>query len=184
MITTRSAFFSSELMNFFMLGDEERISLDDVTGSYAGAMGLGQFMPSSYREYAVDLDGDGRRDLWSSMADIIGSVANYLHRHGWEPGQPVTYPAIVSDNADMNLVTKRDFKPKKSVTEIAGGGFKSAEPVSGDTLAAVAGLEEEDGYHYWLTFKNFYVITRYNRSPLYAMAVFELSEAILAGFED
>jgi len=180
----RSAFFSSELMNFFILGDEERISLDDVTGSYAGAMGLGQFMPSSYREYAVDLDGDGRRDLWSSMADIIGSVANYLHRHGWEPGQPVSYPAIVSDNADMNLVTKRDFKPKKSVTEIAGGGFKSAEPVSGDKLAAVAGLEEEDGYHYWLTFKNFYVITRYNRSPLYAMAVFELSEAILAGFED
>lgn len=180
----RSAFFSSELMNFFILGDEERISLDDVTGSYAGAMGLGQFMPSSYREYAVDLDGDGRRDLWSSMADIIGSVANYLHRHGWEPGQPVTYPAIVSENADMNLVTKRDFKPKKSVTEIAGGGFKSTEPVSGDTLAAVAGLEEEDGYHYWLTFKNFYVITRYNRSPLYAMAVFELSEAILAGFED
>ncbi|NCF61547.1 MAG: lytic murein transglycosylase B [Gammaproteobacteria bacterium] len=180
----RSAFFSSELMNFFMLGDEERISLDDVTGSYAGAMGLGQFMPSSYREYAVDLDGDGRRDLWSSMADIIGSVANYLHRHGWEPGQPVTYPAIVSDDADMTLVTKRDYKPKKSVTEIAGGGFKSAEPVSGETLAAVAGLEEEDGYHYWLTFKNFYVITRYNRSPLYAMAVFELSEAILAGFED
>ena len=180
----RSAFFSSELMNFFILGDEERISLDDVTGSYAGAMGLGQFMPSSYREYAVDLDGDGRRDLWSSMADIIGSVANYLHRHGWEPGQPVTYPAIVSENADMNLVTKRDFKPKKSVTEIAGGGFKLAEPVSGDALAAVAGLEEEDGYHYWLTFKNFYVITRYNRSPLYAMAVFELSEAILAGFED
>jgi membrane-bound lytic murein transglycosylase B len=173
----RSAFFSSELMNFFMLGDEERISLDDVTGSYAGAMGLGQFMPSSYREYAVDLDGDGRRDLWSSMADIIGSVANYLHRHGWEPGQPVTYPAIVSDDADMTLVTKRDYKPKKSVTEIAGGGFKSAEPVSGETLAAVAGLEEEDGYHYWLTFKNY-------RSPLYAMAVFELSEAILAGFED
>ena len=180
----RSAFFSSELMNFFMLGDEERISLNDVKGSYAGAMGLGQFIPSSYREYAVDLDGDGRRDLWSSMADIIGSVANYLHRHGWEPGQPVTYPAIVSDDADMTLVTKRDFKPKKSVTEIAGGGFKSAEPVSGDTLAAVAGLEEEDGYHYWLTFKNFYVITRYNRSPLYAMAVYELSEAILAGFED
>jgi len=180
----RSAFFSSELMNFFMLGDEEGISLDDVKGSYAGAMGLGQFIPSSYREYAVDLDGDGRRDLWSSMPDIIGSVANYLHRHGWEPGQPVTYPAIVSDDADMNLVTKRDFKPKKSVTEIAEGGFESAEPVSGDRLAAVAGLEEEDGYHYWLTFKNFYVITRYNRSPLYAMAVFELSEAILAGIED
>ncbi len=178
----RSAFFSSELMNFFMLGDEERISLDDVTGSYAGAMGLGQFMPSSYREYAVDLDGDGRRDLWSSMDDVIGSVANYLHRHGWEYGEPITYRAMVAEGADMELVSRRDFKVKMTVDELAAGGFESTEPVSGDILAAVARLEEEEGDSYWLTFKNFYVITRYNRSPLYAMAVFELSEAIRKDF--
>ena len=103
-IRDRSDFFSKELMNFFLLGDEEGLPLEDVTGSYAGAMGLGQFMPSSYREYAVDMDGDGRRDLWSSMPDVIGSVANYLHRHGWEPGQPVTYPAVLSDTADKSLV--------------------------------------------------------------------------------
>jgi membrane-bound lytic murein transglycosylase B len=147
-------------------------------------MGLGQFMPSSYREYAVDLDGDGRRDLWSSMEDVIGSVANYLHRHGWVYGEPVTYQATVAGDANMDLVSRRDFKAKMTVDELAAGGFKSTLPVSGDTLAAVARLEEEDGDSYWLTFKNFYVITRYNRSPLYAMAVFDLSEAIRKNFEE
>jgi membrane-bound lytic murein transglycosylase B len=179
----RSGFFSRELMNFIILGGEEDLPLDDVTGSYAGAMGLGQFMPSSYREYAVDLDGDGRRDLWSSLPDVIGSVANYLHRHGWEPEQPVTYPAVVADGADLDLAAKRDFKPKISVGELAEAGFSSSESVSSDTSAALARLEEEDGYHYFITFKNFYVITRYNRSPLYAMAVYELSEAIRNGME-
>lgn len=182
-IRDRSEFFSKELMNFFMLGDEEGLPLEEVTGSYAGAMGLGQFMPSSYREYAVDMDGDGRRDLWSSMPDIIGSVANYLHRHGWELGQPVTYPAMLSADADMSLVTKSDFKAKTPVSDLAAAGIVSAEPVSPDTLATVASLEEEDGDHYFITFKNFYVITRYNRSPLYAMAVYELSEAVRSGFE-
>jgi membrane-bound lytic murein transglycosylase B len=180
----RSGFFSKELMNFVVLGGEEGLPLKDVTGSYAGAMGLGQFMPSSYREYAVDLDEDGRRDLWSSMADIIGSVANYLLRHGWEQGEPVTYPATVAADADMELVTRRDFKPRMTVAELEEGGFTSAETLSGDVLAALGRLEEEDGESYWITFKNFYVITRYNRSPLYAMAVFELSEAIRAGFEE
>ena len=179
----RSDFFSKELMHFLILGGEEDLPLDDVTGSYAGAMGLGQFMPSSYREYAVDLDGDGRRDLWSSLPDVIGSVANYLHRHGWEADQPVTYPAVMAEGADMELVMKRDFKPKISVAEIEEGGFSSSVPVSGETLAAVARLEEQDGDRFFITFKNFYVITRYNRSRLYAMAVYELSEAIRSGFE-
>jgi len=180
----RSEFFSKELMKFIVLGDEENLPLIEVKGSYAGAMGLGQFMPSSYLEYAVDLDGDGRRDLWSSMADVIGSVANYLHRHGWQYGKPVTYRAVVGDGADMALVSKRDFRVKKTVSDLEQAGFTSTEPVDGDTLAALARLEEKDGNVYWMTFKNFYVITRYNRSALYAMAVFELSEAVKAGFED
>ncbi len=179
----RSDFFSRELMQFLLLGREEGLPLRDVTGSYAGAMGLGQFMPSSYREYAVDLDGDGRRDLWSSMSDVIGSVANYLHRHGWEYGQPVTYAAEVSEDADMDLVTRRDFKPKMTAAELAGGGFAPRAPVDSDMPAAVVRLEEQEGDSYWITFENFYVITRYNRSPLYAMAVFELSEAIREGFQ-
>jgi len=183
----RSDFFSRELMQFLLLGSEESLPLREVTGSYAGAMGLGQFMPSSYREYAVDLDKDGRRDLWSSMPDIIGSVANYLHRHGWEPGQPVAWPAEVAQGADMALVADRDYKANKGLGELAAGGFSAADPRVADgipdtTLATVARLEETDGDRYWLTFKNFYVITRYNRSPLYAMAVYELSEAIRAGY--
>jgi len=182
-IRDRSDFFSKELMNFFVLGNEEGLPLEEVTGSYAGAMGLGQFMPSSYLEYSVDMDGDGRRDLWSSMPDIIGSVANYLHRHGWQLGQPVTYPAVLTPDADKSLFEKRDFKAKTPVSELAEKGITSSQPVSPDTLAAVASLEEEDGDHYFVTFKNFYVITRYNRSPLYAMAVYELSEAIREGYQ-
>jgi membrane-bound lytic murein transglycosylase B len=183
----RSEFFSRELMQFLLLGSEEGLPLREVTGSYAGAMGLGQFMPSSYREYAVDLDGDGRRDLWSSMSDVIGSVANYLHRHGWQAGQPVTYPAVVAADADLSLVARNDFKPKQPVEALGAAGFALRLPTAGrepigDRLAAVARLEEQEGASYWITFDNFYVITRYNRSPLYAMAVFELSEAIRDGF--
>jgi membrane-bound lytic murein transglycosylase B len=184
----RSDFFSRELMQFLLLGSEETLPLREVTGSYAGAMGVGQFMPSSYREYAVDLDGDGRRDLWSSMPDVIGSVANYLHRHGWEPGQPVAWPASMAEGADTALVANRDFKPKKNMAELAAGGFTPSGTaadgrVTAETPATVTRLEESDGDRYWITFENFYVITRYNRSPLYAMAVHELSEAILAGYE-
>ena len=180
----RSPFFSKELMQFVKLGDEEGLPVREVTGSYAGAMGLGQFMPSSYREYAVDMDGDGRRDLWSSMADVIGSVANYLKRHGWQKGQPVTYPATVAEGADMGRVSKRSFKAETPVSELEAAGFTSTVPVPPDTLATIAALDEKDGKHYHMTFKNFYVITRYNRSPLYAMAVYELSELIKAGFEE
>ena len=179
----RSEFFSRELMQFMMLGKEEGLPLREVTGSYAGAMGLGQFIPSSYLEYAVEVDGDGLRDLWSSMPDVIGSVANYLHRHGWQPGQPFTYPAELAPDANLDLVTRRDFKPKKTVAELAEAGVTSATPVDSDTPVAVTRLEEKDGDAYFITFKNFYVITRYNRSPLYAMAVFELSQAILEGME-
>jgi membrane-bound lytic murein transglycosylase B len=178
----RSAFFSSELMNFLVLGQEENIPLVEVTGSYAGAMGLGQFMPSSYRAYAVDLDGDGQRDLWSSLDDIIGSVANYLHVHGWVYGDPVVMKATVSGEADMSLVADKDYKASRSVADLAAGGFSAAgaDPAA---LATVTGLEEKTGKEYWLTFKNFYVITRYNRSPLYAMAVHELSEEIRKGMQ-
>ena len=180
----RSDFFSKELMNFMVLGSEEDIPVREAKGSNAGAMGLGQFMPSSYREYAVDLDGDGRRDLWSSMADIVGSVATYRHRHGWQYRQPVTSRAIVAGSADLDLVTRRNFNPEKTVADLAAKGFRPSEEVAADTLAAVTRLEEESGRSYWVTYKNFYVITRYNRSPLYAMAVYDLSQAILAGYAE
>jgi membrane-bound lytic murein transglycosylase B len=178
----RSDFFSRELMQFIALGGEENLPLREVEGSYAGAMGLGQFMPSSYREYAVDLDGDGRRDLWSSLADVIGSVANYLHRHGWEPGQPVTSRAVVAADADMDRVSRRNLKPEKTLADLAQAGFRPVDEQPADLPAAVTRLREEAGQTYWLTYKNFYVITRYNRSPLYAMAVHDLARAIDAEY--
>jgi membrane-bound lytic murein transglycosylase B len=177
----RSEFFSGELMNFLVLGQEEGIPVDEATGSYAGAMGLGQFMPSSYREYAVDLNGDDRRDLWSSLDDVIGSVANYLHRHGWVYGAPVVLPLSLAQGARLELVADGDYKPKTAMSEVTAGGFISATPVAADELVTVVRLQEESAAAYWLGFKNFHVITRYNRSPLYAMAVYELSEEIRRG---
>ena len=177
----RSPFFSKELMQYMKLASEEGLPADEVTGSYAGAMGMGQFMPSSYREYAVDFDGDGKRDLWRSTPDVVGSVANYLHRHGWEPGQPVTRRAIASQGAAFDEISSRGYKPSLTVAEWQEKGFQSSNELSPDLPAAVLKLKEENRNTYWLTFKNFYVITRYNRSPRYAMAVYELSQEIKKG---
>jgi membrane-bound lytic murein transglycosylase B len=179
----RSGFFSSELLHFILLGQEENLPLTRVTGSYAGAMGMGQFIPSSYREYAVDFDGSGDRDLWRSTPDVVASVANYLHRHGWKPGEPVASPALAASGADPAMVAKRDFKPKQSLEELAASGYRPVDDLEQERLAAVLRLEEKGGDAYWLTFDNFYVITRYNRSPLYAMAVLQLSEEILEGMD-
>lgn len=176
----RSGFFSNELLEFLLLGREERLPLADVTGSYAGAMGMGQFIPSSYRAYAVDLDGDGSRDLWRSTPDAVGSVANYLHVHGWEAGGPVTRRAIAGSSAEHPAQEERDYKPRQSVLEWHELGFRSSPDLDPDRPAALLELDEGDRSTHWLTFQNFYVITRYNRSPLYAMAVHQLSEEILA----
>jgi membrane-bound lytic murein transglycosylase B len=180
----RSPFFSKELMHYMQLASEEGLPAAEVTGSYAGAMGMGQFMPSSYREYAVDFDGDGRRDLWRSTPDVVGSVANYLHRHGWQPGQPVTRRAIASSGAAFDEISSRNLKPTLTVAEWQEKGFQSSNELPPDLPAAVLKLAEENRNTYWLTFKNFYVITRYNRSPRYAMAVYELSQEIKKGMED
>jgi membrane-bound lytic murein transglycosylase B len=177
----RSAFFSGELMNFLVLGKEEGLPVTDVTGSYAGAMGLGQFMPSSYRAYAVDLDRDGRRDLWRSLDDVIGSVANYLHEHGWQAGEGVAYPLSATTDADQALVADRDYRPAHSLAALDAGGYASDSGLDPETQGAVVRLEEREGPSYWFVRNNFYVITRYNRSPLYAMAVVQLAEAIRQG---
>ena len=126
-----------------------------------------------------DRHGDGRRDLWGSLADVIGSVANYLHRHGWAYGQPVTSRARVADGADMERVSRRNLKPEATVAELGAAGFTPTDDVPEDLPAAVTRLREEDGDSYWLTYQNFYVITRYNHSPLYAMAVHQLGQAII-----
>jgi membrane-bound lytic murein transglycosylase B len=177
----RSDFFAREFLQFMVLSKEENLPLAEVTGSYAGAMGMGQFIPSSYRAYAVDFDGSGNRDLWRSTADVVASVANYLHEHGWRRGEPVVSPVTRTASADPALASSRHYKPDLRVAELTERGFVSAPEISPERRAAVLELEEEDRKAYWLVFDNFYVITRYNRSPLYAMAVHQLSEKIAAG---
>ncbi len=178
----RAEFFASELAHFMALAREEDLPLTEVRGSYAGAMGIGQFIPSSYRAYAVDFDDSGRRDLWRSLPDALGSVANYFAEHGWATGEPVVLEARPGDEAEL----PEDYPMSLDYTldELAEMGMEfEANGLDGDTPATLVRLELEDGYEYWIGLNNFYVITRYNRSPLYAMAVHQLSQAILEGRE-
>ena len=173
----RSKFFTSELEKYLILTHEEGLDPAKPLGSYAGAMGLGQFMPSSYLTYAVDFDGDGKRDIWNNETDAIGSVANYFARHGWKSGQPVTTP--VSGVTDVHKkFLDAGLKPRFTLGQLRQAGL-TLDPALGDDLAtALVKLVTDEGPEYWAGLHNFYVITRYNHSPLYAMAVYELGERI------
>ena len=172
----RAEFFRGELEQLLLIGKETSLDIAGLRGSYAGAMGMPQFLPSSYRKYAVDFDGDGKRNLWSSVPDVIGSVANYYKLHEWQPGEAVVVPASVSGTPDASLTD--DITPKTPIAEFRKLGVQPAAPVSDDALAALLPLETEDGLQYWFGLKNFYVITRYNRSTNYAMAVYEIAQGI------
>ncbi len=174
----RAEFFRSELEHFLLMGKEMTLDLAGLRGSYAGAMGIPQFMPSSYRKFAVDFDGDGQRNLWSNVADVIGSVANYYKLHEWQPGEAVVAPARVSTTPDTALVD--DITPKTKISDFRKLGIQAPASVSDGALAALLPLETENGMQYWFGFKNFYVITRYNRSTNYAMAVYEIAQGIKA----
>ncbi len=178
----RSEFFTGELEHYLILAREEDIDLLTTTGSYAGAMGYGQFIPSSYRHYAVDFDGDGKRDLWNSLPDIIGSVANYFHEHDWTPGTPVAVRAKVEGN-DYKTVLDLGYKPNTVLDAMRHDGITPVSPQPDESLAALLKFDQQNGPEYWLGFNNFYVITRYNHSPLYAMAVYQLSEEIREKYE-
>jgi membrane-bound lytic murein transglycosylase B len=180
----RADFFSKELGEFLLLAREERVDPRGALGSYAGAVGLPQFIPSSYRAYAVDFDGDGRRDLWGSHADVVGSVGNYLAMHGWQRGGPIAAPAMLTAGrpAGIPIAEKRPARPESTLAQLAAAGVSPAagsvgEAASADTRAALLELDG-DGPEYWLGFENFYAITRYNHSNLYAMAVFQLSREL------
>ncbi|MCB1744991.1 MAG: lytic murein transglycosylase B [Gammaproteobacteria bacterium] len=175
----RAEFFGRELAQYLLMTREERLDPLTQTGSYAGAMGIPQFIPSSYRHYAVDFDDDGVRDLLRSEADAIGSVASYLARHGWEKGGVVTVPAEV-DESRVKPIVDKGLKPHTAVAELRKAGVRSRVGLPADAPAALIELEGDAGREFWLGMNNFYVITRYNRSPLYAMAVHQLAEAIAA----
>ena len=178
----RSKFFTGELEQYLILAREEDIDVLTTTGSYAGAMGYGQFIPSSYRHYAVDFDGDGKRDLWNNKADIIGSVANYFHAHGWTAGTPVATPATVEGH-DYQTILDLGYQPNTVLDAMRHDGITPVTPLPDELLAALISFEQKNGPEYWLGFNNFYVITRYNHSPLYAMAVYQLSEEIRDAYE-
>jgi len=178
----RAAFFRKELENYLLLTRAEGIDPLNLRGSYAGAMGLGQFMPSSFLSYAVDFDGDGHRDLWRNPTDAIGSVANYFKKNGWRSGQPVAVPATVSGTRYPALVSQRLNPPKSSVAQLRSQGVTPREPVSDAQAAMLLEFAGQTGPEYWLGFDNFYAITRYNRSQLYALAVYQLSQAISAQY--
>ena len=174
----RAEFFRDELEQFVLMGKETSLDLAGLRGSYAGAMGMPQFMPSSYRKFAVDFDGDGKRNLWSSVPDVIGSVANYYKQHEWQPGAAVVVRARVNATPDAALTD--DITPKTPIGEFRKLGIQPTTTVSDEALAALLPLETESGMQYWFGFKNFYVITRYNRSTNYAMAVYEIAQGIKA----
>lgn len=174
----RAKFFAGELEQFLLLVREEDVDVTQARGSYAGAMGAGQFIPSSYRAYAVDGNGDGKRDLWADWDDILGSVANYFARHDWRAGAPVAVRATRSASFKGPEPTN-SLDLDSTVGKLRDMGYVFPTNLPAETPAAAYSYEAADGgTEYWVGFHNFRVITRYNRSPKYALAAYQLSEAI------
>lgn len=176
----RQTFFRGELRQFIQLSEEENIPATEILGSYAGAMGFGQFISSSYRHYAVDFDGDGVRDLMGNVDDAIGSVANYFAEHRWQASQPAAVPAWVSENTPVaELTSGRGQVLTHTIGELREHNIHFITALPDTTPARLFAFEEPEGnYSYWVGLPNFYAITRYNHSPLYAMAVLQLSKQL------
>ena len=175
----RSAFFRDELRQFLLLSNGHDIDPLTLTGSYAGAMGMAQFISSSYRAYAVDADGDGFANLWSSPRDAIFSVANYLARHGWQRDQPIFARVGVPANLPPALFNQ-SLETYTSVGELTNLSVTGLVSFAADMAATLMQLKRNSQTEYWVGLKNFYVITRYNHSHLYAMAVASLAAEIAA----
>jgi membrane-bound lytic murein transglycosylase B len=176
----RSEFFGKELTNFLLLSREESVDPFAALGSYAGAMGAPQFMPSSYRRYAVDGDGDGRRDLFSTWDDVVASVANYFREHGWQPEGPVLLEAQLAPDAQFTLDAK-NLELTDTLDSARAKGLRFDSPLPGATPVILIPAEGEHAPGVRIGFANFTVITRYNRSVRYAMAVHDLAQALVAG---
>ena len=175
----RAELFRAELEEYLLLARESGLDVARVKGSYAGAMGVPQFLPSSYRRFAIDFDGDGRRDLWRTAADVIGSVANYYRAHGWRDGEAIAVPAEVGEGG-VDTMLAAGIKPHLKLAELKHLGVVPLAPLEDGVEAALFSVETEAGPRYWLGLNNFYVITRYNRSVNYALAVHELARELRA----
>ncbi|GDS88796.1 membrane-bound lytic murein transglycosylase B [Escherichia coli] len=168
----RAEYFSGELETFLLMARDEQDDPLNLKGSFAGAMGYGQFMPSSYKQYAVDFSGDGHINLWDPV-DAIGSVANYFKAHGWVKGDQV---AVMANGQAPGL--PNGFKTKYSISQLAAAGLTPQQPLGNHQQASLLRLDVGTGYQYWYGMPNFYTITRYNHSTHYAMAVWQLGQAV------
>ncbi|WLD59004.1 lytic murein transglycosylase B [Salinispirillum sp. LH 10-3-1] len=172
----RNDYFYRELRALFRIAHEEQIDPLLLRGSYAGAMGVPQFMPSSYMAYAIDFNNDGKRDIWNNPVDAIGSVANYLAAHRWERDGPVAMRARVSGDDFEDIVANTRLQPHTSVADTLASGWEPIYDIDNDRMASTFRLDGEHGAEFWYGFNNLYVISRYNRSLSYAMAVYQLSQ--------
>jgi membrane-bound lytic murein transglycosylase B len=173
----RARFFRRELEHFLLLVREEQMRATDAFGSYAGAMGRPQFMPSSYRAYAVDSTGDGKRDIWNDWTDVAGSVANYFVEHGWRSGEEVVARATLGEGW-RGTVPENGLKAVDTVGSLSRQGVLFSTDLPADSAGQLITLEGKKGTEHWVGFHNFYVITRYNRSVMYALAVYQLGQEI------
>ncbi|MCK4609089.1 MAG: lytic murein transglycosylase B, partial [Gammaproteobacteria bacterium] len=175
--TKQQYFFQYELEQYFLLTKELKLDPQKVLGSFAGAVGYPQFMPGAYRQYAVDFDGNGTKDLFNDTADVTASIANFFKHLGWHKGEPITIPAVVKGDAYKTILNHRLTTPY-TIAELKKLGITPATSIPNNTKANLLRLKTKNGYEFWLALHNFYVITRYNASPLYAMAAYQLSQEI------
>jgi membrane-bound lytic murein transglycosylase B len=173
----RSKFFTAELENFLILCREEEMNPLDPTGSYAGAMGIPQFMPSSYRHFAADFEDDGKRDIWNNSADAIASVANYFVKHHWREDEFVAFPVKANGKTYQKALSK-GLKPEMAWVDLQAMGVDAVQLIKPAEKVKLLAYQQQKGDDLWVGLHNFYVITRYNHSRLYGMAVYQLSRAI------
>lgn len=174
---SRRSFFRSELTQYLLLTRDQSINPLAIRGSYAGAIGVPQFMPSSYRTFAVSAEGNGSPDLIRNPDDAILSVANYFKQHGWQRGEPVAIPAAVTGNQYQNFING-NLKPQYTLKQLEKKGIKPSKELPKNMTASLIRLQDHNNDEYWLGFNNFYVISLYNASFRYSMAVYQLAEEI------
>ncbi|MDX1518015.1 MAG: lytic murein transglycosylase B [Woeseiaceae bacterium] len=181
----RSSFFRKELKQYLLLAREEGLQANVPTGSYAGAMGRPQFMPSSFRAYAIDSTGDGKRDIWNDWADVAGSIANYFNAHGWQSGEAVVAQATLGRQwRGPRPKPKNILTPSQTVGGLSRRGAMFATDLAADEQAQLLAYRGDDGIEYFVGFPNFFVITRYNRSVMYALAVYQLGQEVALAVSD
>jgi len=179
----RAKFFSKELETFLLIAREQKLDPLKIEGSFAGAMGIPQFMPSSYKAWAIDFDGDGKKDLWHNPVDAIGSVANYFSKFNWKTGEEVTFPVKVVEKTARKALTKR-IKYKYTLKQLEKFGITLPKHLDKKRKGLLIDLTLKSGKkEYWVGLHNFYVITRYNHSTLYGMAVYQLSQSLRKGYK-